>query len=130
MVNLWFVNISHLLFPADPKDLANKRSKGRLAKQRSLLRQVSLRDDIVSEPNLSSEADSVAGSTVSVNVGGSQGATISQKNSRLGGSLRSIAAAKLLRKSGICESCVQVASFSGQNEIKNYFHASIPGNAA
>ena len=64
---------------------------------------MSLREDVASEPNLSnSEADSsVAGSTVSINVGGLRGGGG-------GGSLRSMAAANLLRKSGICESCVQV----------------------
>ena len=84
--------------PADPKDLECDRPRSRLGKQQSLLlRQVSLRDDTVSEPNLSSE-------TVN-NAGGVSGGN---------GSLRSIAAAKLLRKSGFCEPCVQVASISGQ----------------
>ena len=105
----------NLLSSADSKDLANNRSKSRLGKQRSLLRQVSLREDTVSESNLCYEADQVAGSSVSV-----------------GGSLRSIAAAKLLRKSGICESCVQVASFSGQVALNPAcsFGRSAPGNAA
>ena len=107
-------SLYHLLSSADSKDLAKNRSKGRLTKQRSLLRkQVSLRDDIVSEPNLSnSEADSVeAGSTASVNaVVGSGTSSAGRPRNVVGGSLRSIAAAKLLRKSGICESCVQVGS--------------------
>ena len=88
---------------ADSKDFTpTNRSRGRLGKQRSLLRQVSLREDVASEPNLSnSEAESsVAGSTVSINVGGLRGGG--------GGSPRSLTAANLLRKSGICESCVQV----------------------
>ena len=83
--------------PAEPKDVERDRPRSRLGKQQSLLlRQASLREDTVSEPNLSSEAASTAGS-----VGGGKS------------SLRAIAAAKLLRKSGFCEPCVQVASISG-----------------
>ena len=60
-----------LLSPADPKELEQDRRRSRLGKQRSLLlRQVSLREDTASEPNMSSEATTPAGSVCSVSVVG------------------------------------------------------------